>query len=190
VEKYLQLVIGIVLAFGVSGCQPTNAGITAADIRFRVFELQRDATDPIFDISDATPVPNSPYSMVMVTATALTELMLELPHEESKYVDRTSTISMWPKMASTWTYAQADEDLTLSGGGAGFLGTRIRNGVREVRIDYDVLHDTSAGTLPSAKITYEGPAPDSDALVFFRSYNRADGTDFIYFIAFESMNWR
>jgi len=93
-------------------------------------------------------------------------------------------------VADTWAYSRADGKLLGGGGGAGFLGVRSKNGLREIRIEYDVTHTINTVESIQAKVTYEGIVPPDGVLLVLRPFERTDGTAVVHLLAFEIGNWQ
>lgn len=185
----MRLTLGVALTTAFFGCQGRDGKSLQVNIRYRIFEAPRDVVHSVVSNAKRVSVQNSAYSVVLISTADLKSLMDKMPLEPGLLVDRSRTISWWPKVADTWTYSRAG---TLSGvgSGAGFLGVREASDGRELRIEYDVTHSIETVIPIQSKISYEGSAPEEGALLFVAPFHLKDGSQQDHLIVFEIADWR
>lgn len=187
------------LAVGVShwGCasisvDKSRQSESPTPIQYRVFEVaERDANRVIPDVSRRQ-VEGSPYLIALVPKEQLDTLAHQMREDSGSLVNRTRSISDWPRIADSWAYSRAGVDKVFGGGAAaGFLGVCQQDSLRRVRIDYHVIHQVDqAGAAKlavniNARIFYEGNLSKDQAVVFLAPITRKDGLKLVHVIAFE-----
>jgi hypothetical protein len=175
------------------GCNKmlTGAGNASANICYRVFELSPDIVDKVIPEDNRTQLENSQYLYAAISPVQMSFLVDSIsPHPGLLYYDCRS-INWWPMIAFGWGYAKTDGVLFGTGGGGGFLGVRNHFKVRQIRIDCpNISHSIYTRTKIGSKFLYEGPVPDDGILVMICPFEREDGTELFYVIAFEITGWR
>ena len=123
-----------------------------------------------------------------ISPDTLANLLGSMAADPGVLSDRTHEVSsVWwpPGMADSWGYA-IGKPFSGSGGGAGFCGYRLRDGVREIRLEYGVngLMDSPSRAIIT-KYLYEGKAPTDGALAVLVPYQLNDGTKWYLVITYE-----
>jgi hypothetical protein len=181
----------IVLTGLLTGCGELGIGsqTAAADIRYRVFEIPRNAIDEIIPTETRAPVAGSNYTIARTNPSTVKALANHMREDSGLMVDHSRRISFWPRTADTWAYSTAEGKLLGGSTGAGFLGVRNKYGKREIRIEYDLLHDINTGKPLRSQFIYEGAVPPDGVLIAMNPFGRTDGTELVHLIAFEIENW-
>lgn len=186
------IAISILFAFtliNMIGCGPRTVPASAT-VQYRVFEVFEDDINKTVPVAKRTQTDSAGYALARVSSDDLKLLLSGIAAKPGLLTDSTRRVAGWPKVADTWTYTRADGTPPGSGGGAGFLGVGTKNGIHEVRIEYNVMHDMGATEPIRTKIAYEGATTDTDVLLFIKPFVRKDGTKLAHVIAFEVTDWR
>jgi len=180
-----------------------SARVFTADVRTRVFEAGSEAVDHLIPasarkagdqgslVNARKAIEGSAYSVATVSAATLTSLVASISDNPGVLVDQTRQILSWPRVADTWSYSRSDNNRLGNGGGAGFIGVRVYDGIRQVRLEFgSVMHSINTQPQLKSAFNYEGPAPDAGGIVFVSPFQRSDGTRLYHVIAFEISNWK
>lgn len=181
--------------FGDSGLGTGRSGFgRPADatpvVRCRVFEVTAADADRLVPKQGRKRIAESSYSVAVIPAQRLGELVRARQAETGILVDNRRPDAGWPPCADTWAYSKADRQMVCGGTGAGLLGTRRIGETREIRVDYQVFHrlDPTGPSPPSLQlkgpIRFEGKLGKDESVVFVSSYPRA-GRTLVHVIAFE-----
>ncbi|MEI6914594.1 MAG: STN domain-containing protein [Armatimonadota bacterium] len=166
-----------------------SSRVFGADVRTRVFEAKPEAVDRFIPTSTRKVIQGSDYTVATVSAGNLASLADRISDRPGILVDHTRKILSWPRVADTWSYSRADNNHLGNGGGAGFIGVRVYDGMRQVRLEFDsVTHSINTQPPVKSAFNYEGPAPDAGGIVFVSPFQRTDGTRLYHVIAFEISN--
>jgi len=175
--------------FALPACNQASAGSARANVRYRVFEVPAAVADKLVDPATRTQVDESTYFIALLQSAALDELIKSVPDQRSFFIDRTATIDLWPRVAHGWSYSRADGEFLGGGSGGVFLGVRLNNRVHEIHIESGIVTHNLNSEYSSARIFYEGPAPENQAIVFIRPFSRFEGTQLFHVVAFETSQW-
>jgi len=130
--------------------------------------------------------------MAEISSDTFNTLLNAIGEKPGLLADQSRTIFSnfwWPGLADTWSYSRSSDKLLGNGGGTGVLGLRVRNGQKEIRIEYNVGHTidlTGRGTVDlNSKIFYAGKIPQNGALAFLVPFFRKDDSAHYLVVVYE-----
>jgi hypothetical protein len=182
----VSLVLLWVLAAGC-GSRPTRA-----QVHLKVFEVPTHVLRQNTLERRLYKVPGSAYSLSVVTPEELEAMLGRWNARTRLLAESTRIIEDWPGMAYTWVYSAGGPvirpDAICSGGGAGTVGVRERDGRLEVRIESLVDHRGPQGQkLVESEIFYEHLYPEGRILLFHTPSNASGLSSQHHVIAFEAI---
>jgi hypothetical protein len=163
------------------------------EFRHRVFEAKPALIDKLVPDEERKPLPTKPredggtdsWLMAPVRKGTLGKLVKGIHDKPGVLVDRKRVIPESPGVADTWAYSRADPDVLGAGTGGGCLGVQEKDGRLKLTIRYDVTHTINATKPVCSQFTYEGPLPETGAVLFLQPFARQDGTSRVLVVAFE-----
>ncbi len=200
------LKIAVVMALITSGCLPGHGTgkhtWEQAKVRLRIFEVPPDVVDSIIPKETRKPLNDSTYVTAEASAEIVSSLLDGMAANPGLLHDQKRPIRGWSSTRDQWICCKADKALQGTSHGEGSPGVRIRDGVREIRLEYNVTHTidvtptndetepATKGTLPiEEKIYYEGPVPPDKIIIFMKPFVRSDGTELVHLLVFEVVKW-
>lgn len=182
-------------------CENPETERTEALVRIRMFEVPQEVVDTIIPQDARKPLDESTYMAVEANPATVSSLLDGMVPEPGLLVDEVQHVIGWLS-ADCWGCSKADTELLGASLATGVLGVRTRDGVRDIRIEYDISHtiDSSpygeknepkaTGTLPiQEKVHYEGPVPPEKIIMFIKPFVRSDGTELVHLLVFEVVKW-
>ena len=163
-----------------------------ARIRTRIFEADAKLVDELvpgptrkpahacgaWEINSRTP------QTAEVSADVFAKLLADGANPPGLLDDQTREGAWWPKLATSSHYFRRGK-VHGSGDVDGLLGIWRHKGVRQLRVEYGVLHGMNSEFI-GATIVWEGSAPPPGAArAFFIPFSRGDGTARYLVIALE-----
>ena len=169
-RRYKGLGLAITLAVLGAGCQGQSQRVQAR-IELKVFDLPTHILREYTLGKKMWTLRDSSYSLNTITPRELSSMLSRPDANVRVLYEKERSINDWPRITDSWSYSRARNDSailsTTSGGGAGCLGVRKRDGGLELRIDYYVTHRGERGKkIIESQIFYEHVYPEDRVLLF------------------------
>ncbi len=184
--RTLPIVVALVLAPSVvAGGEPAAGTRGGVVFRYWVFESDRAVMDRFIPPEKRAAIKDSNHVLAKLAAKQKAALLKCALPQPGLLVEKETLISSWPRVADTWAASRAADGLLGGSTGAGFLGVREKDGTRDIRIEYTVLHTINTTNALESKLFYEGPGGYGGLRVFLAPIQRDDGTRLYHVVAFQ-----
>ena len=164
---------------------------TQARVRLRVFEIPAYVLQHYTQGRNLYELPRSDYSLSIVTPDQVDAMLSDREAAPQMLAENNRVIDRWPRLADTWAYSRIfggmGPEAYCSGGGAGFLGVRERDGQLEIRVEYLVNHSGPHGQkLIESEIFYEYFYPQGHVLLFHAPVGDSEQAQQKHIVALEA----
>jgi hypothetical protein len=152
------------------GCQNRYAPATAR-IETTVFEIPTQYLREYTLGKETYEFRDSSYALSILRPEELRSMLTRRDANAIVLYYRERVVDRWPRVTDNWAYTKprygAVMSSTTTGGGAGFIGVRERDGQLEIRIDHLVRHrGVLAERIIESELFYEHFYPAGHVLVF------------------------